>query len=59
MNSDQPKPDLEVAQEVNDLLDSIATCIERGEGKGKCHVFIDRNDICQCGKVDLAKARMK
>lgn len=59
MNSDQPKLDLQVAQEVDDILESIVTCVDRGEGKGKCHVFIDYEKVCQCGEVDLRKERMK
>jgi len=46
-------------EEVNDILESITHCIDRGEGKGMCHVFIDYKDVCQCGQIDLARERMK
>ena len=45
--------------EADNIIASVTKCIDRGEGKGMCHVFLDFNDICQCGKIDLAKARMK
>lgn len=48
----------ELAQVANEIINS-ATCIDRGEDKGRCHVFLDHSDICQCGQVDLAKERMK
>lgn len=53
-----------VAQEVNEIIQSANKCIDRGvdpqSGKrGRCHVFINKNDICQCGQIDLAKERMR
>ena len=51
--------DLEVAKEADDILESILFCVERGEGKGVCHVFIDHSDLCQCGQIDLKKERMR
>ncbi len=40
----------EPKEEVNDILESIVYCVDRGEGRGKAHVFIDWNDRCQCGE---------
>jgi hypothetical protein len=34
-------------------------CVERGEGRGKCHVFLDNSGRCQCGERDLSKFKMK
>lgn len=46
-------------QEAERIIASIKSCVDRGEGKGICHVFLDHSNICQCGKIDLTKARMK
>lgn len=51
--------EIEVSKEANKIIESITACVDRGEGKGKCHVFLDHNDVCQCGLIDLTKARMK
>lgn len=56
---DSQKIEMEVAEETNKILAGITECVERGEGKGKCHIFIDHRDICQCGKIDLNKYRMQ
>lgn len=34
-------------------------CVDRGEGKGKCHVFLDHSNVCECGEVDLTKHQLK
>lgn len=47
------------AKEANEVIETAKRCIERGEGKGKCHVFIDKSDTCECGQMDLSKARMR
>lgn len=51
------------AEEVNQLVESVK-CFDRGvdpeSGKrGRCHVFLDHSDICQCGDVDLRKERAR
>jgi hypothetical protein len=49
----------EVIREGNEVIASIAKCVERGPGKGKCHVFLDHSNICQCEDIDLTKERMR
>ena len=48
-----------IAEEANKVIQSITNCVERGEGKGTCHVFLDHSNLCACGKIDLNKERMK
>lgn len=31
-------------------------CVDRGEGRGKCHVFLDHSDVCECGERRLTRA---
>lgn len=49
----------EVASQANEVISGVTKCIDRGEGKGKCHVFLDGSDLCQCEDVDLTKERMR
>jgi hypothetical protein len=49
----------EVIREGNEVIASIAKCVERGPGKGKCHVFLDHSNICQCEDIDLTRERMR
>lgn len=49
----------EVDIEMRKVLASITDCVDRGEGRGRCHVFLNQSDICVCGQIDLAKERMK
>jgi hypothetical protein len=49
----------ETQQEADRIISSILTCIERGEGKGKCHVFLDHSNTCECGEKNLNRERMK
>jgi len=30
-------------------------CYDRGEGRGKCHVFVDGATTCQCGQRKLMR----
>lgn len=47
------------SEEANEIIQSATNCIDRGEGRGVCHVFLDRSDVCVCGDIDLAKERMR
>ena len=54
----------ELAKEANEVIQSITKCFDRGvdpeSGKrGKCHIFLDDSDLCQCKDVNLSKYRMK
>lgn len=62
MNSESIKVESEndVRAEVNRIIGSARKCVKREEGKqGKCHVFLDHSDICQCEDIDLTKERMR
>jgi hypothetical protein len=45
--------------EMQQVLDGVVGCVERGEGQGKCHVFFVGADVCECGTIDLRKERMR
>jgi hypothetical protein len=49
----------EIAEEANKIIEQAKKCTERGEGRGKCHVFLDGSLICECEDVDLAKERLR
>lgn len=53
--------DLKVTSNEVDRLIAEAKqgCVDRGEGRGRCHVFLDHSELCECGEVDLAKERMR
>lgn len=54
----QPKGDSQqdLVKEANEIISSATKCVDRGEGKGKCHVFLDQSNICQCTDVHLIKS---
>jgi len=48
-----------VEERFDAIIDSAKHCIDRGEDKGKCHVFLDHSTKCQCGDIDLERERMR
>jgi hypothetical protein len=32
-------------------------CVERGEGRGKCHVFLEWSNVCVCGERRLPQVK--
>lgn len=48
-----------VAQEFDAIIESVTHCVDRGKDRGKCHVFLDYSNKCQCGDTDLERERMK
>ena len=57
ITSEQGEKDAE--KESDEIINSVTHCIERGEGQGKCHVFLDHSTVCECKSIDLEKSRMK
>lgn len=51
--------DMDHQEEAERIIASIKSCVDRGEGKGICHVFLDHSDVCVCGKLDLSRERLK
>lgn len=50
----------ETEREVDRIIaEAKLDCIDRGEGKGRRHVFINHSDVCICGDIDLKRERMK
>jgi hypothetical protein len=49
----------QIAKEANRIIEQAKKCTERGEGRGKQHVFLGSGDVCECGKMDLQKVRMR
>lgn len=57
MDQREPKVDQAVIEAGNNVI-CEAKCFDRGEDRGKAHVFRG-SDVCQCGEVDLTKERMR
>lgn len=51
--------DQSVAQELDEIIESVTHCIDRGMDRGKCHIFLDHSNKCECGDIDLERERMK
>lgn len=54
----------EVSKEANKIIESITACVDRGidpeSGKrGKCHVFLNRSNLCQCEDVNLENYKLR
>ena len=66
MTSSTEQQERELRERANQIIvQAKQGCVDRGvdpiSGKrGKCHVFLNDSDICQCeDKIDLSKERMK
>ena len=57
--TDRREEDLSVSERANAIIEQAKKCTERGEGRGKAHVFLDHSLKCECGKIDLERARMR
>ena len=53
------RKDLSVSERANAIIEQAKKCTERGEGRGKCHVFLDGSLLCECKTVNLERERMK
>ena len=53
------RKDLSVSERANAIIEQAKKCTERGEGRGKVHVFLDRSLLCQCEDLNLERERMK
>lgn len=51
--------DHSVAERFDAIIESARHCVDRGEDKGKCHVFLDHSNVCECGDVNLERERMR
>jgi hypothetical protein len=59
MEMEIDRKDSSAEDAANAVINSVTHCIDRGKDKGKCHVFLDHSNVCECGAVDLEKSRMK